>query len=326
MDDTTSPDDQGTSPETGQEALSLAIILEQAQGARATAATKYKNQLDEVDEEVQRIKEAIEDLQRQLTSLVGFRDELAEQRVASEREHTQHAQDRIFELLESQATALRERSLTVAAGEVSRTSLITSRIKNSEMSSVLEDYTAGRDKLKDLEALPPSWRKSVLELHAQQGESLRTFVREVDPGPTQVDGPEIALDVIYTVNAPEGEPEVVSIVMPISEEVHTDWRARTEDIQLALAARVVQGVYEASHGIGLTRSHAAYGGHRGLLAVEMDIGIDHDRDLGELLSDAIGRALQDCRELRAANLKPRAIHVPVDYLLPPEAEEADDVE
>jgi hypothetical protein len=306
---------------------SVAAVLGKVRAWRDQSADEHKRQLLEVDGEIVKIKQAVEELQRQLTALDGFREELASQRAELEREHAQRAHDEMFRLLQKQAKALASRATDAQNAAKTRESVIEACIQQSDMGKVLEEHAQFRSGLPQLQQLPASYRDALVAHHTAQAGRIKTFVQQADPGPPQLDAPELCLDVIYTVDAVEDEPALISIVMPIVEAAHTEWRDRDEDLQLQMAARVVQAVYTAAHELGMTRSHAMYGGHRGLLAVELELGGDHGTSLGPRLERALTDILGQAPELGLVSVTPRVQHVPVDYLLPPSAstEENDDV-
>jgi hypothetical protein len=328
MDDATNPGADDALPHGEQAAHDLGSILRHVRTWRREADEAHAKQLHEVDDEILRLREAIENLQRELTALSSFRDDLANKRRSLAREQSQRAHERIFEVLGRQSTALEERATLATEAEASRAALIQERINASDKAAAIAEYKKFEADLPALDALPASYRDVLKAHHQAQGEQLRAFIQQLDPGLSQLDAPPLALDVVYTVDQIEGEPELVSIVMPIDETVHSAWRDRPEDLQLVVAARVVQAVYETAHALGLSRSHAMYGGHRGLLAVELEFPRGHEQDLAGLVQASIDQVLSTAPELAAAKITARAALVPVDFLLPPAetSEETDDVE
>lgn len=329
MDDATNPGHgDGSHSEAGPEGNDLSAILMDVRAWRQEADDAHAKQLREVDDEVARLREAIENLQRELTALSGFRDELATRRRTVAREQSQRAHERIFDVLGRQSTALEERAFAAAEAELNRMAKIEETIRSSEKGTLFSEYEKFAANLPSLAALPASYRDVLTSHHQAQGEQLRAWVYELDAGPAQIEAEPLKLDIVYTVDQVEGEPELVSIVVPVDETVYSNWRDRTEDIQLSLAARVVQALYETAHALGMARSHAMYGGHRGLLAVELEFPRGHDKDLSGLIQASLDAILSSAPELNAARITARAAMVPVDFLLPPAetAEEIDDVD
>jgi hypothetical protein len=81
-------------------------VLQHVGAWRTEADNHHQLQLDEVDDEVGRLKTAIEDLQRQLTALADFRAELIDKHERLDAEQAQRAHEGIFERLHTDADAL----------------------------------------------------------------------------------------------------------------------------------------------------------------------------------------------------------------------------
>jgi hypothetical protein len=65
-----------------------------------------------------------------------------------------------------------------------------------------------------------------------------------------------------------------------------------------------------------------FGGHQGLMAIEVDVSASDDR-LVERVQEALDQAFTGSAELVAAQLRARATMVRVDHLLPPDEPDAE---
>jgi hypothetical protein len=91
-----------------------------------------------------------------------------------------------------------------------------------------------------------------------------------------------------------------------------------------VAARAIQGLYEACGAAGLDAARAAFGDHQGLLAVEIEVQ-GASADFAAALGAALARAFEGARELRDAKVRVNAREVPVDTLFPPDEGGSDEV-
>jgi hypothetical protein len=308
-------------------AAGVSAVLAGLTSWRAEADAQHQRQLDEVDEEVGRLKTAIEDLQRQLTALADFRGNIVAQAREIDVEHARRAHHGIFTDFKGQAEALEARAKAAVACEQGRQAAVAERLAASPLKATFEEYRQFKAGLAAIQALPASYRDTLLAHHAQQEAALRAFVSENDPGPTALQAPDLGVDIVFTVDTSEDQPELISVVLPVREAVYQQWESNPDDLQVQLAGRVVEGMYRAAHELGVTRAQAMSGDHRGMLAVELELGRDHASDSGERFAAAIKAALANAPELRAAGVSVQVQRVPTEYLLPPEeTNEGDELE
>ena len=130
----------------------------------------------------------------------------------------------------------------------------------------------------------------------------------------------LEIDLVYGVDAPEGTPELLICVLPISDGAFTEWADRPEDLATLLGARVVQGIYETTRQTGPRGAQAVCGGHQGLLAIEVDLE-GAKGDVARALADNLTAVLSSAPELAAAKVRVHPRRVDVDFLLPPDAGE-----
>jgi hypothetical protein len=99
--------------------------------------------------------------------------------------------------------------------------------------------------------------------------------------------------------------------------VQSRWAERDADLQTRLAATIVEGLYTALRGTPLEASEAAFGGHEGLLAMEVEL-TPEVVGFEQRLRDAMGQALDAAADLAAARVQVALVQVGVDLLLPPD--------
>lgn len=300
-------------------------ILAEVASWRSEADSKHQHQLDEVDEEVARLKNAIEDLQRQLTALGDLRHQLESKGAQLDAQEARKAHEGVFARLAQQAVSLAERVEPWRQAQQRRQDALAEALADSELGPVVAEFRRVEADPEALSTLPTTYRDAALAHHEATRAKLRAFADEADPGPQEIDAGTLSLDLVFTVDHAEAEPELVSFVLPVDEAVYGRWSDHPDDLRILVAARVVQGLYRASHALGTPGAHAMHGGHRGLLAVEVELdGADDDADVVAMIREHVDQTLQAAPELRAAGLTLRLHHVPVDYLLPPAPVEVND--
>jgi uncharacterized protein YoxC len=307
---------------------SVAAALEEVAQWRSEAEERQKTELGEVDKEVENLQVAVANLQQQLEALAGFREELLgkAQRIADE--EVQRSYDAIFAALRDQNQALAARSRLVDEARTASEEAVAAYMEeNEEVAALVQEVEQFKASVEPtLDNLPASYRTVILAHHEGVVARLEEHMAAARSKPVAIEADELSLDVVYAVDAPEGAAELLMFVLPVDEAVHTGWFEREEDLQVHVAARVIEGLYRACHTQNLTGVQAIYGGHQGLLAVEVELPEDVAPDpLVEALDAHLGEALAAVEEIRATHLVPRPVRLAVDHLLPPEDAQEEEV-
>ncbi len=295
--------------------------LEEVAQWRAGAQTKQQTELAEVDKEVESLQQAVNNLQQQLQALARFREELLQKAGLIDQEETQRSYEAIFGALTQQSALLTERAQLVGEAEAARQAAMSDLLKqNDDIAALLSEYEQFKSKVEPtLAALPDSYRSVIEAHHATVVARLREHIGVAGSGPAELEAEGLDVDVVYAIDAPDGQAELLMLVLPVQDVVHTGWLQREDDLQLRLAARVVQGLYTACHAQGMAGVQAMAGGHQGLLALEMELpeGISRDA-MAHSLAESFASTTEGVAELEAARVNVRVVPVSVDHLLPPE--------
>ncbi len=299
---------------------SLEAALEGVAAWRQEAEVRQARELSEVDEELEKLRAAIADYQRRIESLDRFRSTLRGKNARVDQEEVVRSYEAIFSVLRAQSSALAARADVVAAAEAVQVAGMIPTLRASESAPLLTEYEQFRASEHSLNELPPSYRKVLRHHHGKVVERLRAVVEALEDEAVSVDADGMAVELAFTIDSPEDAPDLLILVLPVSDTVHTEWQQRNDDLQTWLAARAMQGVYEAAHALGVPSVQAMYGGHQGLLALEVELPVTGDADVRAVIEDKLAHALGSAPELAGARLEVAVRHVPVDFLLPPEVE------
>ena len=305
---------------------SLASALDGVNAWRQEQESKTQAELAEVDSEIESVKSAIANLTQQLDALHRFRDEVSRRTTHVSPEETTRRYQGIFTALLEQHQSLTARSALVRAATTARDQALLGSLADPAAAALVRDYEQFRTAVAPtLGALPESYRAVILQHHESVTARLKALVESHGTSVAEVDAPTLTLDVALAIDTGEGAPDVLMMVVPVSEHVNGRAGSRPEDAETWIAARVLQGLYEACAASGLHNAHAAFGGHQGLLAIEIEVpGVG--AEFATEVAAAIARVVGASKELRGAKVSIAAHAVPVDHLLPPEtSEEADDV-
>lgn len=295
----------------------VAAALQAVEAQRASAQAEAEARLAEFDAEISRLQRNIENLQAQIATLREARAQAHDQAQADPAWQAE-ASRRIFGALRAQAGALAER--TVAWVEATRAleARRAEALRSSEAAPLLEEYEQfRRDVEPTLASLPASYR-SVLQAHHDQIKARLQVHLDAVGGHPEVDAPPLRLDVVFA-----SDDDIVMLLTPVAEEVHGRWNERDADLQTRVAATVVEGLYTALRGTAAEAAEAAFGGHEGLLAMEVELDPPLS-GVGERLRAAVIQAFDAAADIAGSRVELNLVEVPVDLLLPDdEGEEAD---
>ncbi len=287
---------------------------------RAGEEVGLRNEIDALDREIDEMRAAMAALSERLEARQSARSTLDSRVRTIANSGTIRAYQALFAALAEQAAAISERSGLVAAEEFARNSNLETSLMASS-GSLFEEYRQFKVTVEPtLSGLPESYRKVLLAHHAELAAKVRSVVESAVESIHPLGAETLEIDVVWGMDSPDGTPDLLVMVVPADESVATGWADRGDDVDLWLAARVVQGLSEALLAGGLAGVRPALGGHRGLLAIEVDLA-DARPDFGAVLAAALTRVFAAAPELDEARVKVTPRQVDLDWLLPPESTE-----
>jgi len=298
---------------------SVTAVLREVGGLQAASAEQQRARLAEFDAEVERLQRNIENLHAQIATLREARRQAEEESIGDDVSWRLESSARLFAALRAQAGALTER--TVAWVEAARAveARREEQLKSPEIAPLLEEYEQfAREVAPTLASLPASYRQVIEAHHEDMKARLKAKLDTVEVGHPQVQADALRLEVIFAC-----DDEILMILTPVPDEVHSRWTERDADLQARVAATIVQALYTALRGTALETSEAAFGGHEGLLAMEIEL-TPEVQDFGSRLRQAMAEVLAAAADIEAAQVRIDLVEVPVDLLIPDTESEEDD--
>lgn len=285
---------------------------------RADEEARRKAERVEVDQELENLRAALENLQGQIVALEKFRSELAARDEGLTTLEISRGYEAVLRGLTDQSSRVVERAALLQRAEQERSDRVLTDIAQSDVASFFEEYRQFRTVVEPtLAALPESYRTAIVQHHEQLAARLREHVSGLFSEPTSLETEPLDIEVVYGIDAPDGDPELLIAILPVQDVVHTEWVHRDDDLQTTIAARTLQSVYTALREVGLEGAQVMCGGHRGLLALEADL-VGASRDVASRLTHHLTTLSAASPELVAAGVRLVPTEVPIDYLLPPE--------
>ena len=297
----------------------VAEALAAVQSWRSSQQVQHAKELAEVTKDLQSMEAALENLRQQVESLRALRDDLTQKATGSSSEVGHRSYTEIFDVLNRQAESLAQRSTAVAAAASAHWSQLPQLLDAAGLADVRAEYEQFKQTVEPtLKDLPDSYKSAMMEVHQQQASRLRDAVKDL-PGVPEVEGDPVSVDIVFGLDAPEGAPELLVVVLPVPESVHEQWGERASDLPSSLMARVVEAVYRAASDVGFLAVQPLAGGHLGLVAIEVEL-LSADPKVLEGLRERLA-AVTTAPELQRAKVELTVQEVNLDFLLPPEEDE-----
>ncbi len=276
----------------------------------------------ELDDQIAHVTQQIERLNQQLEGLRRMRAELEDASEHQAASVAEQGHDLVFDVLKRQAHAIAQRARQHLLEISERLASLEHALRSSEAAELVEEYEQFVTTIEPtLGHMPESYRSVMLSHHGVVLDKLREHIYRYLSSRTQAGEDPLAVDICFAHDAPEDDAGVFVVLLPLEGACYSDWQDREEGLQLALASRVVQALYEALARTGPAGAEVIAGSHADLLVLEVDV-TGADPSLGEMFQQRASEILSMCRDLRGAGLATSVTQIPVDYVFPDdEAEE-----
>lgn len=313
--------------ETQVQAPQLSSSLEAVRRWRAETEQDVTRQVKEIDEEEERLKASIAELQRQLKAVAALRDEVKDRFVQLDEEELERTRDAVVSGLAAEVALLEERALKYDLASSARQDSLTAVLDDPEVSALVEEYKQFVEAEPTLDLLPAGYRKAVLAHHegvkARLGPVFSAADAEADP----IDADPAGFTVLATLNPPEGRPEALAIIVPVPFDVYAKWSERAEDLYSLLAYRVVGAVSATLAELGAASAPVQYAPFEGRLAIQVWLGGHSlNGDVRASLDAAIAKLGASSAELAVARLSAGVVWLPPEAIVAEDDEEEEDDE
>jgi flagellar biosynthesis chaperone FliJ len=298
---------------------SVSGALQELKDQHAREVERQVQELSEVDQELGGIREAITNLEKQLETLTKFRDDLKAKQESGASVDEGKAYTAIFGVLSSQAQHLAARSVAVAKATAERDAAQEASLEDPETKKLFDEYTTFKTTIEpSLANMPESYRVALMGAHTALEGRLEERLAHLATGPVAVEGDPVSMDVVFAIDAPEGAAEIAMLILPVRDQVTTDWLEKGDTVELTVAARALEALYRACHDLGYGHAQAMFGGFQGLLAVELELPGGDPKPWVDALQNHLTAVLSNSPELKAAGVLAAPALVPADQLFPPE--------
>ncbi len=304
----------------GNTGRTVALALADVARWRADEEARQKAEMIEVEQEMKNLQATIRDLEQKLESLGRFGVELQGRKQALPDQELQRARESVISALRDQSRRISDRDRLVQQAATARRSALEAKLAEPEVVKNLAAYRKFKETEEQIAKLDEAYTRAIFEVHERVVQSLQMAIGPFVTGPVKVDGEPIPADLVYAIDAPEGAPDLVVLLLPVDESASAEW---VEGVQLWIMGRALQAVYEACADTGWHGIQADSGGYEGLLVIEIDVA-GAPKAWIAAFETRLRAAFTNPPELMGARLAVVPTSLDMDYLSPPQGAEDDD--
>ncbi|GEM_PF-1077719 len=193
--------------------------------------------------------------------------------------------------------------------------------QDPELHEMVQEYERFCEVETQLENLPESYRKAILQHHDTVRRRLEPVMRTAEGADAAIDDPVQTVSVVLSADPEDGDPTALVMLVPIPVDVHTRWRERPEDLASELTYRLYAAACAVSAKVGVPDAPISCRPFEGHLAIQVWFG---SGSVAGNVRQEVEAELADLRknaaELRSAKLELAATWVPPEALTAPDDE------
>lgn len=279
-------------------------VLEDIAQWKNSADTEFSRTMADVDKEEDEARRQIDEAQRRLLALASVRGELREKHAKIGIDAERRERIALREGLTADRTVVEARAAKLGEAIAKREAALQQQLQDPEIAQAVEEFEKFVEIETTLAALPPTYRRAILDHHEKVRRRLEPVIAASNAGPPDLGLPPVGVGVLFAINPAEGTPEALVAVLPVSVAVHRVWLERKEDLSSQFAYRVVAAVSRLLNAVGGGAAPIHYTAVNGCLAIEVWLGdCALQGDLNDRALEEIGALREEAEELLAAGIE-----------------------
>lgn len=191
--------------------------------------------------------------------------------------------------------------------------------QDPELYQMVQEYERFCEVETQLENLPESYRKAILQHHDTVRRRLEPVMRTAEGANAELDDPVASVTVVLSADPEDGDPAALVMLVPVPIDVHTRWRERGEDMASELTYRVYAAACAVSAKVGVPDAPISCRPFEGHLAIQVWFGSGSvSGNVRQEVETELARLRSQSGELRAAKLELSATWVSPQALTAPD--------
>ena len=231
----TGEDDMGA---TG--APRLVEALADLRSWRAEAEHEIGRNLEEIQREDKRLRDRVQEIERQLVALESMRAEVRERADALDGEEASRSHELMVSSLADDKRLLATRSSALEHARREVRAEAEALLADPELAETVAEYERYTELEAGLASLPESYRHAIVAHHEQVKRRLAPVFEKAAAKDVVVNLPGVSVGIVACLESTDGQPESLTLVLPVDRELYTDWAERGDELGTVLALRMVE--------------------------------------------------------------------------------------
>ncbi len=298
--------------------------LEAVKMWRKTRESDYDQQSRALQLQEKELESQLASLQAKLENIREETVRMTRDRNSLEGQHVVRTRNAVLNGLESAQSLLESRDESLEKMVSARNKRIKSLISSAEFSAKVDEYAQFHEMMDNMKNFPESYRNAMLSHHGQVRTELDPIFDAMNEPLLDQELSKAAISAVAFVDPPEGPPEALAILLPVSFEVYTNWAGGNETLKHKLLYRINAAISGMLKKIGVPDAPIMEENYDGFLLITVYLG---NTDVAADVKNALITEIDDLRrrsaELASVQLTMDAIWLPPEVIAPDEGE-ADD--
>ncbi len=301
---------------------SLAETLAAVEQWREEQLVAHGGALANLDEELATLRARLAELEHEIREVTERRRSLddAPRTLAHKSRAERHRA--VIEFLASDQELLQIRAADLAQARAQqRQKLEHSLNSDPELAEMVQEYERFCEVEAQLEALPDSYRKAILQHHDVVRRRLEPLMRAAEGADATLSDSTQSVTIVVSADPADGEPSALVMLVPVDIELHTRWRERSEDLCSELTYRLYAAACSIARTVGVPDAPISCRPFEGHLAIQVWFGSGSvTGSVEEVVEAEIAKIREEARELQSSNLELALAWVDPELLAAPDEE------
>lgn len=269
----TAEDDMGA---TG--APRLVEALADLRSWRAEAEHEIGRNLEEIEREDKRLRDRVQEIERQLVALDSMRAEVRERADALDGEEATRSHDVMVSALADDKRLLATRSAALEHARREVRAEAEALLEDPDLVETVKEYERYTELEAGLASLPESYRHAIVAHHDQVKRRLAPVFEKAAARGVRVNLPGVTVGIVACLESRDGHPESLTLVLPVDHQLYADWSDRGDELGTVLALRMVELATKLVAAVGADAAPLTYRELADCLTIEIWLA---DHELGD---------------------------------------------
>lgn len=297
----------------------LSAELESIRNWREEREAGCRRDLNQIDEEDNRLHQKLAEIQRKLSENAQLREHVLAQLHQLPIDEGRRSHNVLLDTLGTDHKFVIERSNALRGAFLEQQAALQARLDDPAVSDMIGEYESFKELEPALSNMPPSYRKVALDHHESLRSRLLPLFELAQGTPGPLEQPVVPVGIICSVDPEEGAPTAFAVIVPTDYNTYRDWALQDQGLQTVIGYSLVGSISQVLHRCGAANAPVAFRNYEGCLAIQVWLGNQNVKgDLVEIATEIIESSARLCPDIEAARLVCKAVWVSPFTIAPDE--------